>query len=190
MGCDIHMYVEVYDEKTDTWHHAQPTSGKPKEVPYSERLYTDRDYALFGMLAGVRCPGLSVFVERGFPDDASDFVEKEFTRWGSDAHTPSYLNLEELRNATLQNITVNIPMANSKEETLNSILQDYQHANVLGFCQKNGHPHVKLSVPITSIAPDFWSSVNFRLPKYRWSNAAHIRVSSDEHVRIVFWFDN
>jgi hypothetical protein len=83
MGCDIHAYYETKEK--DTW---EQSSGE---------LNIHRSYTLFGLLANVRRPVEDHFEPRGFPEDASLDVLAEFERWDVDAHTPSYLTLEELK---------------------------------------------------------------------------------------------
>lgn len=60
MGADIHIYPE-YD--------AGPFEGKPYWMPLSQQVHGDRDYDLFGKIAGVRGGG-AMFPVRGFPADA------------------------------------------------------------------------------------------------------------------------
>lgn len=63
-----------------------------------EKIDINRDYRLFGELAAVRYSDtIPVAQPKGFPDDASEDVKKEFDRWSGDAHTPSYLTLKELK---------------------------------------------------------------------------------------------
>lgn len=64
MGCDIHLYFEKRNEE-----------GKWEKLEISEFLVPeDRNYALFGQLAGIRGypdEGEPWFQERGLPDDYS-----------------------------------------------------------------------------------------------------------------------
>jgi hypothetical protein len=87
MGCDIHSYAE---RETTIGFFYIPDVGR----------FDGRSYLIFGFLAGVRnysyLPQISE--PRGFPEDASDFVKEEFNEWGIDAHTPSWLLIDELVN--------------------------------------------------------------------------------------------
>lgn len=89
MGCDIHMAVEV--RRNGKWERALPPEHArvPCEVeearrgdPWSVRRaevewFTDRRYALFGALAGVRNYDVSPIAEpRGLPNDVSEEVRK------------------------------------------------------------------------------------------------------------------
>ena len=100
MGCDIHMYIEK--KKNGKWIPAQgfmQTGNRENDVPdvpFHDQ-FNQRNYALFGFLAGVRIPELKHFEPQGFPDDASKEVKDVYNEWGTDAHTPSYLLLKELQ---------------------------------------------------------------------------------------------
>ncbi len=85
MGCDIHMYAER-------------ATGHGYEAIPNAPVMEWRSYAVFGFLAGVRnySDVTPISDPRGFPDDASDDVAEDYEGWGPDAHTPSYLSLEEL----------------------------------------------------------------------------------------------
>lgn len=124
MGCDIHVYVEYNrgneDEQKewvncDDWRYNPYYKPKPakdiddatflEELDYDERMYehhaiyTHRNYTLFSYLADVRNDGsIKPIVEpRGIPEDVHILTLKEYERWDSDAHTPSYLTLKELK---------------------------------------------------------------------------------------------
>jgi hypothetical protein len=86
MGCDIHSHAE---RKTE--------SGKWEAVP-GLLPFSSRSYGTFGFLADVRnYSGLTpIAPPRGFPADASGYVVAEYEGWGGDAHTPSWLSVEEL----------------------------------------------------------------------------------------------
>ena len=88
MGCDIHYLVEV--REGSRW---SPTSRQP--VIY-------RNYHLFADLAGVRQRdpmGHPIARPRGVPEDASQSFLVMLDKVGSDAHTPTWLTLSELRRA-------------------------------------------------------------------------------------------
>lgn len=97
MGCDIHMYIEK--KINGKWIPAQGfmknRNDDTPDVPYYDQFH-QRNYALFGFLAGVRNTDIVWFKPKGFPADASEEVARVYHRWGSDAHTPSYLTKEEL----------------------------------------------------------------------------------------------
>ena len=68
MGCDIHGYIE-YEDWTDN-------DGKVHRSCFGENL-GERDYAMFGLLAGVR-RGTAIFEPRGIPENTSFDVKHSF----------------------------------------------------------------------------------------------------------------
>jgi hypothetical protein len=87
MGCDIHAHVEIKIE--GEWHH------------YSHPE-VDRNYSLFTKIAGVRKnPEARGHIEpiaapRGIPGDISAVTRLELKRWGSDAHSGTWLARDEV----------------------------------------------------------------------------------------------
>lgn len=93
MGCDIHMRVELEDYVYDS------TLGTEKKawtlVVDEPAAYGDRNYALFGILAGVRAPDMPLLAEpRGVPPDASEGVA--VAAKGTDWHSHSWTTLKEI----------------------------------------------------------------------------------------------
>lgn len=81
MGCDIHTHIEIrYKGKWE--HYACPS--------------IDRNYALFGAMAGVRGGGPAIVEPKGVPKDMSIITRLSWERWGTDAHTASWFNEEEI----------------------------------------------------------------------------------------------
>lgn len=94
MGCDIHFYVERRTK--DGWEYVEPPKGfdveHEKWLGYAKAhgyahgppsFYSDRNYRLFGILAGVRDPTVDpIAPPREVPDDMSITVRK--------AHDPRY----------------------------------------------------------------------------------------------------
>ncbi len=84
MGCDIHLFTEV---KIDgVWH----CYNSPN---------IDRWYGLFAKMAGVRGDGsITQIVEpKGIPDNLGVVVALSFKEWHGDAHTPSWFNVNEIK---------------------------------------------------------------------------------------------
>lgn len=103
MGCDIHMHFEYhssfYLNKKDEWYNGDYfTQSRVKHGGYRFiDLYPNRDYCLFGVLAGVRNNDYECIDHpRGLPEDASEFVRLDYECWGLDAHSCSYLTLGEI----------------------------------------------------------------------------------------------
>lgn len=120
MGSDIHFFVEVM-RPSGRWEHVKstdpcvdcsglsvpfPVSGmeKPTETycytclgTHRGEFYTEgRNYWLFGVLAGVRGSGPAIRLPRGLPSDLSEAVKGAYDSLGGDAHTPSWLTVEQL----------------------------------------------------------------------------------------------
>ncbi|MGL4618801.1 MAG: hypothetical protein ACRCZS_07040 [Chroococcidiopsis sp.] len=81
MGCDIHCHAEV---KIDgVWNH------------YNE-INIERNYDLFGYLAGVRGDKNQAFPVRGLPNDASNLTRCESDWLDIDGHTHSWISIDEI----------------------------------------------------------------------------------------------
>ena len=79
MGCDIHLHIEIMLD--GEWHHYQAP-------------YVRRNYAFFGLLAGVR-GGDALYLPRGLPVDATKVTR--FDRMQETGHTDSYLQANEVK---------------------------------------------------------------------------------------------
>ncbi len=83
MGTDIHGWIE-FKEETGAWR-SSLSIGLP-----------ERDYTLFGLMAGVRGVVPALIEPRGLPDDACWYGKE---RYGADFdHTTSWLTVDELKN--------------------------------------------------------------------------------------------
>lgn len=96
MGCDIHTYVEQFDDD-GTWMVAEwPGADLTNFV---SGPFDWRDYGMFGFLGyGGRnyskVPGIAEL--RGLPADSSDKARVAHDEWGIDAHSASWLTVNEL----------------------------------------------------------------------------------------------
>lgn len=108
MGCDIHVYVELYDDREKEWYALdkfEQVAVCHFDVIYPHEKHVEplhkRNYAVFSWLAGVRQYGdiKPICEPRGLPKDVSEVVALAFKKWGPDAHTPSYLTLQEILDA-------------------------------------------------------------------------------------------
>ena len=111
MGCDIHLFQEKkVDGKwvtADKWS-LDPERGIESEyVSYKDALYSGRNYRLFSVLAGVRNgagfagvrtgdPVTPISQPRGVPDDCCVQCKAEVERWGRNAHSHSWLTLDDI----------------------------------------------------------------------------------------------
>ena len=108
MGCDIHCWAEV--RKRDGWEAVPAIFTDPyNDGQKTEKVYRERNYDLFAILANVRNGYGVAGIESGdgfipishlkdLPEDCSEFYIKQVKEWGNDGHSHSYLTLEELFN--------------------------------------------------------------------------------------------
>lgn len=100
MGCDIHLYTEINRgkgwENCDYFCLSNPLDESPKLRMIE--LYGYRNYDLFAVLADVRNYNNLGYIDRprGIPEDATEYVKKQYDTWYDDAHSGSYFTLKEL----------------------------------------------------------------------------------------------
>ena len=168
MGCDIHMYVECksVSNKDSKWRCGDyfriynPVADEP--IIKRVELYGDRDYSLFAVLAGVRNSNLVEYIAepKGLPDDATEFVKREYVAWGSDAHSCSYFTLRELIDYQNEHEPVDEFGYDILKPLINRLKQRADELDVIW---------------------DFeWNNSFTRDVAYKKAN----------NIRIVFWFDN
>lgn len=96
MGCDIHMHAEK--RVGDQWAKAPRVIPKSKHGNWNDDPLENRSYSYFGWLADVRnyseIPPISQ--PRGVPDDMAPETKASFESWGSDAHSASWLTVDEI----------------------------------------------------------------------------------------------
>lgn len=97
MGCDIHIVLERRIDGAWIGLHDFPyftgRSTDPEDAQYwPGPEATQRCYERFSRLAGVRRPGPA---PRGIPDDASQLARLRLSEWKGDAHSVSWMSLEE-----------------------------------------------------------------------------------------------
>lgn len=103
MGCDIHMFREVYREGKwecleETYEEEDWGSDSEGTMTRPEDLGISRNYWLFGLLCdGVRTSWEFSWQPRGIPEDASEAVRADHALWDSDAHSASWLSLPDIR---------------------------------------------------------------------------------------------
>ena len=103
MGCDIHFYVEKkINNKWQCIDNILPNIDFDENDEhcldfYIESIYTNRNYFLFGILAGVRSYCEEPISEpKGLPDDVSDIIKELSNNYGVDGHSHSWLTLKEI----------------------------------------------------------------------------------------------
>lgn len=195
MGCDIHVYTErknrdgkwecadffevnEYYDKDDNDEWEQPMNHVD--------FYKGRDYELFGALAGVRSD-IEHIEPKGIPDDCSKECKEDFIRWDSDAHTPSWMTITELKDhqKKLGNTVKRSGMISEKqkEELALGIKPSSwcQWTSIGGYVEAEWEDE---SRPLD----DFMGQLdNFMKTKYY---EHEIKVIDDNDFRVVFWFDN
>lgn len=215
MGCDIRAFIERKkdnDEDTDppVWEHVpgwvvedwQRDERGRKRKPRGQQLWISRNYALFGLLAGIRADIKPIAKPRGLPADVSPEVAQSAKDWGRDGHTHSWLTLKEMQD-------YNPARHKAKYEGLVA-LNEYVR------WKKSGDPFPKSwcggawgSKIIDEVAVPTWTDLqNNVLVRARWTASVRDAVSPSawemvkglltyvqrygdpEDVRLVFWFDN
>ena len=88
MGCDIHLYMEVWNRKTNKWKFV----GMPN---------CHRDYPLFACLTGVVRNYINVTPlsePKGLPGDMTKEVYADYQQCANDNHSETYYHLDDLLN--------------------------------------------------------------------------------------------
>ena len=188
MGCDLHLYCEIQRDD-GTWEHAQGVKkdddSQVPDVPYPDRIYSGRNYELFGWLAGVRCPENQEFEEKGFPDDASPEVARIFASWGNDAHTPSWIYVDDILKHAKGTVIVEGKMDKKQKEELDADIVSkkpkwdklYPHC---GDTTDKSFVKFKYDVPRSFMFGSFFEAME-KCNQYKFGHGK---------ARIVFWFDN
>ena len=186
MGCDIHGWIEVRRKDTGEWLSVAKITG-------------DRDYLWFGVIADVRSePKCGCTTERrGIPDDASYPVKVEHDGWGSDAHSTTYLNKDEISQCWKNYIDERY----YDEDDLESALKEASGGKKLTHRDKAFEvakrdratcpAHYNEYMALNDILPEF--NVIGDFIKTNTDIDIKIEVYDDEwydDIRMVVWFDN
>ena len=215
MGCDIHMYVERktsrgwfncdyfvpnvnYKEPTcvNSARYFKDESSKYQHVP----IYDGRNYALFATLADVRNYGNTAYISepKGFPEDACDYIKDQYESWYGDAHSASYLTLQELIDFHKAGYPLKrrgMLSPEQLEDFDNGVLPDHwcQGTNIYGYEFREWEEENDVLVPLIEKLKDRADEL-YMIYKFYWdSNDEHCRESAYKaaaDIRIVFWFDN
>jgi hypothetical protein len=95
MGCDIHAFGEWRGDDGN-W---RPThQWDADEAEWANRIYTERDYSLFALVAGVDdCCGIApLFPRRGIPANCCGDVRRAHEARAKDHHSATWVGLWEL----------------------------------------------------------------------------------------------
>ena len=94
MGCDIHLLIE--QAQNGRWVYV-PAPTDPDWPDFRDTWFNDRNYDLFGALAGVRLRHRAQLTDlRGLPLDVTKEVAKESESWAEDGHSHTWYLLSEL----------------------------------------------------------------------------------------------
>ena len=197
MGTDIHLFAEK--KVINIWEPLQRLHWYIEEavewysIPDEDELYIDRDYHLFGFLAGVRDYGNNQrFPMKGIPHDVSREILKAFNIWGLDAHSASFLTLSELKSIDWDNDIISYSGIMAQKELLKlteSLQTESPRWELLNDLADWMGPRMKspteftIEVPIRVLFRSFYEKVVMGLDQLKGN-------LSDDQIRIVFWFDN
>jgi hypothetical protein len=188
MGCDIHLYREkkingiwvTADEWVDEY-------GEGLEVPYEDQ-FDERDYDLFGFLAGVRRDSDLSRKPTGIPFDVSENVKSCYLRWEDDAHSESSMTLESLK-WNWANLSDKVTTVSGMKDTegLNKLARSIMEKGdtdwdlIYPYCQgTNQHNFENFSIEVPC---------HFKLSRIEKLISLFDDIDAEE-CRIVFWFDN
>lgn len=165
MGCDIHAMIER--KINGFWVNA----GNPD---------LHRDYELFALLADVRNHDnkiIPISKPKGAPDNCCDEFSTWLASWDADAHSISYLSLNELKNADLNQSYYNDHLILSRDAdgriTTTCTATNGQHLGPVG--------HVRI---FQTWGTEHWESLISALEESKQLG------QSDDDVRLCFFFDN
>lgn len=203
MGCDIHIMTEVKVRRKDmpegVWANADKWSVDPwvfahkddmdieeykaeyLEIHYDDKIYRGRDYALFGLLAGVRDDSVTpISPPKGVPIGCSPEYMRSVDNYGSDGHSHSYLTLEELEAVNWEERIV------KESFILHEAADKIPVRNIIKRENRGGgYAKVEHYVPLKDFFEDFYTRTLFRLEILR----DRYGMEKDD-IRIVFFFDN
>ncbi len=192
MGCDIHSYKEKFVggkwETADKWvPYDYGDDEKGEEIPFEDRFH-ERNYSLFGLLAGVRREFASSLKPRGVPFDACEHVNKANEGWDSDGHSHSYLYLHELKSLR--------QFVRREVMPVSGMMQRDQLKRLLASIE-SGAPNWDLLYPYAqSASMGDWEDFSVEMPLDFMVGDSLDRIiagfegiEADNH-RFVFWFDN
>lgn len=177
MGCDIHAYVE-YSDDGKYWKSLTDNAG-------------ERDYVMFGVLAGVRYEEGKLFDPKGLPEgDLSSKTRAAYWRHVVPEKHPEYADWEGW--VSRENAERWVSAGYSKP--------DYEDGVLKRVSDPDGHSHswltsVELSQAIDhyrSVIGGVWPSMKGKAPTLWLMILAAMQAAEANGAksRVVFWFDN
>jgi len=181
MGCDIHGFLEYRYANDKSW-------WDMCTIP------DDRNYDLFGILAGVRnyVNATPISKPKGIPEDASYRVKDGIKDWGVDGHSHSWLTWKEIKEYNwaekYQDGRVSTIVINTGKELGKASYTSLQEESAEELA-KRGIKLVYLERTAKDLIPFEWKGF-FDYMRYLAEGDESTSGYGDENVRIVFWFDN
>jgi len=179
MGCDVHFYIEYRCGNGMPWqaddHHVVNKHGSIASVSA-----TGRNYNLFSLLAGVRGRSKGNFRRPlNLPDDVTDVIYKASEGWSTDAHSHSYMSLDEFKKVIFEEYNAATEDHKFKPTKRKDAFWDYDDPAYSDF---NKHP------------PDYTTLITY-CEKLKEEKSLDKQIlgpdtTSEVQVRLVFWFDN
>lgn len=167
MGTDIHLFIEYTRGDGDRRTRHSLTSGE---------FQITRDYDLFGALAHVR-GGEPRVPERGFPDDASQYVAWAYYRFVDDAEP-------------LHGLWQNVTRADADAYVARGITSRHIWRNNLVISDPDAHHPGWLDRAEFNAAVDAAPGSRELNVELRAVLAALDALPAEMEPRVVFWFDN
>lgn len=183
MGCDIHTYIE----------YATPNIGEC-ELHWSSftRNGGSRNYAMFGVLAGVRAPGVALFTPKGMPFGPISYqtADDYWVNVASEAH-PEWAEHDGF---------TSLETAERWVSSGSSIGQRDADGRLTRVSGPDWHSHSWLTTAELAqaidryqfVARDRWPGDDGNVPAEWAAMLAAMRAleAAGKLTRIVFWFDN
>jgi len=190
MNCDNWRWSPYY--KSDS-----PYELDNKRKYAVKPIYSNRNYELFGYLAGVRDISVDSFeFDRGMPDNISKGTAKEYEDYKDWTHTPGYCTLKELKAARKKLRSVKL-----KGYVTNKDYEDYKRHEYQPEYWLEDLEDIEERASFKYLE---WRRDNCQL-KYlikqmeqrkrevfwlEWEKDKKKLNSFDKYFRIVFWFDS
>lgn len=197
MGTNIKMYLEKRvgegEEKAwvslDKWtfnpDYALRKSPTKFYVADEDMLYSDRDYSLFGILAGIKNPKYEMISPlKDLPTDLSDEVFDMYSFDSNPVHSVSWLTLREIQNYNWDKEGVHEEAFITKERAEKELGQD----KILFVEQEDAFCWVTYKMTLREEFSRFLEAVR-QMERHVYENERFPNWSvSPNDVRIVFWF--
>lgn len=181
MGCDIHFVIEKKVPNGDGGFYwlGLAEDGRMK--------LGQRNYPLFGELAGVRCDGTirPDAKPNGVPDDASSLTKHHVNYWNGDGHSHGHVPLAD---ALVLAGQVDLRCAKYTAERAEEQKNDELKARLRELAEKE----LKEAERLIRYPEGYIEGLTYREPsdsKHEYGTEEYLRETFADY-RLVFWFDN